>query len=61
MNMIAIGGIKMPVTNECLWKYNNGEKCEYPSCFECPKYQGNNKEFLEDLRMEQQEQMQKGG
>ena len=57
MNMIAIGGIKMPVTNECLWKYNNGEKCEYPSCFECPKYQGNNKEFLEDLRMEQQEQM----
>lgn len=33
----------MPVTYECIWKYNNGKKCECSSCFECPDYQGNNK------------------
>lgn len=49
----------MKSNGRCIWEYCN-EKCECSECINCPHYRPNykkEKELLEDLRMEQQEQM----
>lgn len=49
----------MESNGRCIWEYCN-EKCECSECINCPHYRPNYKEekdFLEELRLEQQEQM----
>ena len=49
----------MKPNGKCMWIYFDG-KCECNNCKSCPHYRpdyAKEKEFLEDLLIEQQEQM----